>query len=468
MRNILSDFTKSSIFPHAAIIFSAELLQFFLNPSGTFQGDSKAYGFGAERDWSLLSFMGNSLRNWPLVSINLFLGDQTLQVIFLFAISIGSWVYLLFQAKSYFHGVSRHIVCIAIVILAISPQVLSWNSTLLSESLCISILVFICSLILRLKSVKSRSEHYFVAALIFFWICIKPSNFLSFLVTSLFFGFVLIGKSKSRDKIRGNLRQNKILVLFILIGILWAAVVNVNQSVQVFDSGANYKTAQALTVLSNQNPRIEEVARALDQDKALQCLNLARPNTLPDNLAEIKTVCSIDQKWLSDGFIVWYLKYLLSNPLEIIHLSAFGLLAGNSPFGYYSGSVSIIDKSIFGIFFGERNFALRLSESSILDFNSEKLIAFAPIVFWLLIYFLLRFPLFSKKQKNRDYSNNDFFDDRIEAFCKHLVALAIFGIVTTSVLTPTEWFRQTIQFQVILYLGVIFYLGSYTQRKWQR
>ena len=119
--------TNSVIFPYAAIIFSAGAFQFFLNPRGAFQGDSKAYGFGAERDWSLLSFTGNSLRNWPLFSINLILGSQILQVIFLFAISIASWVCLLFQTKNYFQGIYRHVACIAIVLLAISPQVLSWN-----------------------------------------------------------------------------------------------------------------------------------------------------------------------------------------------------------------------------------------------------------------------------------------------------------------------------------------------------
>ena len=466
IKNRLRVVTGSFIFPYTVVIFFAELVQFFLNPRGAFQGDSKAYGFGADRDWSLLSFTGNSLRNWPLVSINLSLGNQMLQVFFLFAISIGSWVCLLFQTKNYFRSINRHIVSIAIVLLAVSPQVLSWNSTLLSESLCISILVFICSLILGSNSIKSRSNHYFIVTLIFFWVCIKPSNFLAFLVTSIFVGFVYVNEGKGRNKIQINIVQNRILVLIISIGLLWAAMLNLNQSAQAFDSGVNYKTAQALTVLSNQNPRIKEVARALDQDKNLYCFNLASPKTLPDNLVEIQTVCSIDQKWLSESFITWYIKYLASNPIEVIYLSIFGLLAGNSPFGYYAGSISILDKPIFGIFFGERNFALRLSDSSIVDFNSEKLIAFAPIIFWIIIYFLLRLPLFNGKQKNKDNSNIDFFEHRIDTLSKHLIALAFFGIICISVLTPTEWFRQTIQFQVVFYLGVIFYLGNFIQRKW--
>ena len=78
-------------------MFVAALINFFFNPYGLQVGDSIAYAFGGQQNFDLLSFTGHSLRNWPVVLINLVLSNNLLQILVQSLFSAFSWSFLIFQ-----------------------------------------------------------------------------------------------------------------------------------------------------------------------------------------------------------------------------------------------------------------------------------------------------------------------------------------------------------------------------------
>ena len=171
------------------LIISANLLQFSLKPTGFSQGDSWAYGYGSVRNWSNLSFTGEALRKWPIVLINTTLASPTLQTLFQFILSITAWCSLIWVLSKY---LDNRLITVLITILALSPQVLSWNSVHLSESYAISTGIIILSTLFS----KYKENKTFVFALLslFVFLNTKPSNFLAFLLLTPILSLYLIKK----------------------------------------------------------------------------------------------------------------------------------------------------------------------------------------------------------------------------------------------------------------------------------
>jgi hypothetical protein len=440
--------------PYVLILCFGELFQFLLSPSGAFQGDSAAYGFGSNGAWNLFSLTGHTLRNWPVVLVNLMLKNQVLQVSFLFIVSTASWAFLFTQTRYLVTSVNRHILCSLLLILAISPQVITWNSTLLSEGLSISLLIAIFALLVGYKKNKTNRRRYSILASSVIWLSIKPSNYLVCLLAVLFFVIGILANPLWRRAGAAFMKRHLKFCAALLLIAFWISILNWNQSNQLFQYQLDYKSVGAVTVLSTQNPEISPIALALKRNHEFKCLDLSSPRNMPENFINLGKDCSADRKWLSHNFSKWYVEFLIAHPKVVAKLASFGVLAGNSPFGLYAGSASIIPKSFSSVFFGERNYALRLSEPSQSNFSTDKLVAFTPISLWVFIFILLQLRIVGRYLDHgarvRDYFMDSFL--RLEFLSALISGL---GIFTLSVFSPTEWFRQTIQFQVLLYVSIV-------------
>jgi hypothetical protein len=459
---LLSSASKFSLVPYIVILTGAQLLQFMLNPYGSFQGDSSAYGFGSTRDWSLLSFTGQALRNWPLVLVNLTLGNQILQVGFLFLLSTISWSYLFSQTRYISIGISRHILCLLLLILAISPQVITWNSVLLSESISISLLICIVGVLLGLTKIRNSRDYVLLVILCITWISIKPSNFLVFSIALVIFICGITFIPKFRRKFAQSLKKHRIILAAVVFLVSWISIVNWNQSKQEFQYQLDYRTVAALTVLSEQNFQSPETIEELNRTNRLACSELSKPASMVENFKKFDGNCQEDKEWLSSNFSKWYAKFLVLHPEVVGKLFFFGVLAGNSPFGFYSGSVSILPQSIGSMFFGQRNYALRLSETSEAEFSLETFVVVTPIIGWILIFLILqtrgRFSSLIRIPRNvtPPYSLN---------LSLVVFVLSIIGLSTLTVFSPTEWFRQTVQFQVLLFVSTLIALSQELEAK---
>ena len=109
------------------------VIQFAFQPAGAVPGDSAQYGVVQPRDWDLLSFTGQSLRNWPTVLLYLLFASDIAKVFFQFLISFFAAVILLVQINTQFKGKIRILLIVLFASFVTTPQIINWNSVLLSE-----------------------------------------------------------------------------------------------------------------------------------------------------------------------------------------------------------------------------------------------------------------------------------------------------------------------------------------------
>ena len=426
-----------------SLIITTNLLVFLMQPSGFSQGDSWAYGYGNFRNWDQLSFTGNSLRKWPIVLINSILGNSTLQILFQSIISMLSWIYLLMTLKKVYNN--NLLINIMITILASNPYVTSWNTIQLSESYAISFLVLLISIGFRFKINDSVKLRFYLILVLVLFLNTKPSNLISAIIT--FTLFALFNWRKLLFQ-----KPNKFLTIIVILVLAYSSLLSINQSNQKLQEegfGITYTAAQAVSVISNTNPEAIKVTSTLPDIDALTCLKeyyLHEPETITHAL---KTKCLESQEWLDENFNKYYAKFLISNPLYILELVSLSTLAGNSPYSTYGGTVSILPTSFEGIFFGNRNYALRLDNFSAQNIPIEKLRVNAPIILWYLLFLMI--SIFNRSKYLQDVSNQQ---SKYSMF-NYLFAFGVAIIILTAIIVPNEWYRQTIVGQVSIFIATI-------------
>ena len=430
------------------LIISANLLQFSLKPTGFSQGDSWAYGYGSIRNWSNLSLTGEALRKWPIVLINTTLASPTLQTLFQFLFSIVAWCSLIWVLSKY---LDNQLTTVLITILALSPQVLSWNSVHLSESYAIS------SGIITLSTFFAKEQNRILVFLpfsLFVFLNTKPSNFIAFLLLTPILSLYLIKKWRT-------IKITRIIILFLIV--VYTLSLTVNQSkgkLQTDGAGISYAAAQSVAVISNVNPLADQIYSELRSHQELQCLgdfNKSSPMSLTELL---KYECRTSQNWLDQEFQRWYFGFNIRNLDYPVKLTVTTILAGNSPFSMYGGSISVLPIEASQIFFGNRNFALRLSDQSSQIIPIESISILSPLVFWLVLitFIYLRHQLFHAR-KSEQVTSKYIMSLSLSLFLYGLVLLVI-----SAVSIPNEWFRQSIVGQISILVSGILLLSDVSKK----
>lgn len=435
------------------LIITTNFLVFLMRPSGFSQGDSWAYGYGNFRNWDQLSFTGNSLRKWPIVLINSILGNSTLQILSQSIISTISWSYLLLTLKKVYNN--NLLINTLITILASSPYISGWNTIQLSESYSISFLVLLISISFRLKLNDSVKLKFYLLLVLVLFLNTKPSNLISAIITLSLFALFNLKKLLFQ-------RPNKFLIIFIILIMTYSSLLSINQSNQKLQEegfGLTYTAAQAASVLSNTNPEAVKVTSTLPEIEALTCLKeyyLDKPETINHAL---KTKCLESQEWLDENFNKHYAKFLILNPIYVLELVSLSILAGNSPYSTYGGTVSILPTSFEGIYFGNRNYALRLDNFSAQNIPIEKLRVNAPIVLWFLVFFII--TIFNRFKYSQDISNQL----SQYSIINYLFIFGVTVIMSTAILVPNEWYRQTIVGQISIFITTILICAETLKRR---
>lgn len=435
------------------LIITTNLLVFLMQPSGFSQGDSWGYGYGNFRNWDQLSFTGNSLRKWPVVLINSILGNSTLQILFQSVISTLSWSYLLLTVNKVYNN--NFLINAMITILAINPYITSWNTIQLSESYSISFLMLLITISLRLKFNNSVKLKFYLILVLTLFLNTKPSNLISLIITLSLFSIFNLRKLVSQ-------KPNKIFIIIVILVIAYSSLLSFNQSNQKLQEenfGITYTAAQAVSVISNTNPEAAKVTSTLPNIDALACLKnyyLDKPETITYVL---KTKCLRSQEWLDKNFNKHYAKFLISNPIYVLELVSLSILAGNSPYSTYGGTVSILPASFESIYFGNRNYALRLDNFSAQNIPVEKLRVNAPIILWFLVFFMI--TIFNRLKYSRDFSNQL----NQNSMLNYLFVFGFFIIISTAIVVPNEWYRQTIVGQVSIFITTILICAETLKRR---
>jgi hypothetical protein len=431
------------------LIISANLLQFSLKPSGFSQGDSWAYGYGSVRNWSNLSFTGEALRKWPIVLINTTLASPTLQTLFQFLFSIAAWCSLIWVLSKY---LDNHLTTVLITILALSPQVLNWNSVHLSESYAIS--TGILTLSTFFAKYKGNKTFVFSLLSLFVFLNTKPSNFMAFLLLTPMLSLYLIKKWRT-------IKFTRAIILFLIV--VYTLSLTVNQSkgkLQTDGAGISYAAAQSVAVISNVNPLTNQIYSELKNNQELRCLgdfNKSSPIALTELL---KYKCRASQNWLDQEFQRWYFGFNIRNLDYPVKLTITTILAGNSPFSMYGGSISILPTEASQLFFGDRNFALRLSDQSSEIIPIDSISILSPLVFWLVLIVFIYL-------KNQLFNARKFDQVRSKYVMSISLILFLYGLVllvVSAVSIPNEWFRQSIVGQISILVSGILLLSDVSKK----
>ena len=441
-----------------SILFIAisHLVQFAFNPTGAIQGDSAQYGVGQPRNWDLLSFTGQSLRNWPTVLLYLLFASDTAKIFFQFLISFSATVILLIQIDSQFKGRARVVLIALISIFVTTPQIMNWNSVLLSESILISTtVVFVVS---SRNFILSNGKFAFWPLLMtsYLWCILKTSNFLVLILiilsTVLFFGFQVLRVSWNQK------RLIRFVSCLALGGIVFITLIN--QPNQEFNRGINYRTYSAIAVLTDVNPRASVLHEELSKVREMSCLDIGTPKSYEFYASKLGGECQLSKLWISDNFYRWYAFFLIKHPQEVLQLSGAGFIAGNTPVSLYAPSVSVLPKPVQDIFFGERNFALRNMgfkpygeyETDLYDRSGMEVLV--PVLAWLGLAYSLLLILASRTKFRGILRARAVKLDFV------LVTAGVAGVCLNSIVVPTEWFRENVYFFVLIYISLIYLLGD--------
>ena len=440
----------------ATFISLSYLIQFAFNPAGAIQGDSAQYGAVHPRDWDLLSFTGESLRNWPTVLLYLLFASDVAKVFFQFLISFFAAIVMLMQINSQFEGKTRILLVVLFSSLITTPQIINWNSVLLSESLLLSITILF---FVSLRSFIFSDEKFGFWPLLatsYLWCILKTTNvlllMLIFASLVLFTGLRIRGSRISHHSL---IRLGVSVVLSCFFLVTWF-----NHPNQEFNRDINYRTYTAIAVLTDVNPRAAMLHAELSKIGELKCLEIGSPKSYEFYAVKLGGECQDSKIWVSQNFYQWYAKYLLSHPQEPVQLAAAGFIAGNSPVSLYAPNLSILPKPMQDLFFGERNFALRnlgfqpygVYETEEYDRTGMEVVV--PILAWLGIAFSLLLILLSRKSLRGLLRLKTVKLDFI------LVAAGVVGVSINSIAVPTEWYRENVYFFTLIYLSLIYLIGD--------
>jgi hypothetical protein len=237
----------------------------------------------------------------------------------------------------------------------------------------------------------------------------------------------------------------------------------VNQSkgkLQTDGAGISYAAAQSVAVISNVNPLTNQIYSELKNNQELRCLgdfNKSSPIALTELL---KYKCRASQNWLDQEFQRWYFGFNIRNLDYPVKLTITTILAGNSPFSMYGGSISILPTEASQLFFGDRNFALRLSDQSSEIIPIDSISILSPLVFWLVLIVFIYL-------KNQLFNARKFDQVRSKYVMSISLILFLYGLVllvVSAVSIPNEWFRQSIVGQISILVSGILLLSDVSKK----
>jgi hypothetical protein len=427
------------------VIIFAQIIQYVFNPKGTFVGDSFGYGYGPARDWEKFSFFGNSLRNWPIVGINLVLNKPELQILAQSMFSTFAWCLLILSLSKTLKSKHYLLAIISISSLALSPKILSWNSVVLSESYSISLIIILFAMVLKLMRNATLPGKIVFVFTFYLWISLHPRNFV--FACLLIIAFVAL---YFRVFLR-FLINNKSVTAIICLILIHAFVVTENQGKQPFGQNITYSQVTAFYTFSN-HPSSSQIKAELLRVPEMRCIATSEIEDIFDLVSFASENCQESLSWIDSNFKSWYLQFQAKNPKLVLTLINYGLIAGNSPSNLYAPYISILPIPIDMLFFGDRNFFLGSVNSKSEQIDLESLKVSAPIYLWIAVYFSFFFSFFWRK-----YYSNLKNREPLKEYLLVLTTWAFISQVSVFLIMPSEHFRLSIQFYLIFIISLISY-----------
>lgn len=365
-----------------------------------------------------------------------------LQILIQTIFSIFVWCYLLRTVSKIVK--QRYLLsCYTLIcVLSLSPYILSWNSVILAESYSISFIVLIFSLIIRIMCYPSIAHKLSLIFSTYLWLSIHNRNLLAGVLLLVFLTLLFI------KKIYSLVLKNKLLTFLIGILMIHLVIIGNNQKDENYGDNISYSQVLPFYVFSN-HPSASEIQKRLLQVPEMECMSAGNFDDLNLLVQFTARNCPESLMWIDTNFVLWYLKFLVTNPNITLTMINAGVIAANSPSTLYAGSLSVVPKSVTAIYFGERNFFLGLQDNITQVVPVDTIRLTSPIYLWMFIFMCIIFISF-KNFSLRNSSSQLFL-----ILFLLIGSWALIWILIMPIVIPSEFFRLSIQFYTILILSCI-------------
>lgn len=221
-------------------------------------------------------------------------------------------------------------------VIGLSYYAIQWDSTILSESLSISALIFGLGFLIWWWATQTSSWAYL--AIIAFGLSAlnRPNLWLTLL--GIFLIVAIVGKLIGQKRMQTFLMLG-LTLLFLIAGLIQQQINDKNFSGEGDLDRIGWTYA---SMLSDESPIATALIPALVGSGAPACMIPRRPFTSengPINLVnDLQNSCPKGVTWVNDNFLVWYAGFLVNKPIET--LNALGDLVDPStrvlPYGFDS------------------------------------------------------------------------------------------------------------------------------------
>jgi hypothetical protein len=328
-----------------------------------------------------------------------------------------------------------------------------WDTTVLGTSLLISTTILILAQLIRvLKKPNKLSNTAFLLSLLVLLAIEKLSNI------PLVMGLMMIVAIVTFNKLK--IRKFAILSVLAIFGLAYSVTVGVNVDRNWLGS---YSGTTLLWQLGNQSPVAESFKEFLSSESQVpSCIYAEAPyEDLNSSIGKILNDCDDGLNYTRTGLQEDFIKFSLSNPIEIAKLSSlgFGAYYTNSA-NNYGNAVQILPNIFNSFTFGATQPSLN---SGNIENQSEGYLVFnSGKAFWLYVpgIGILIAGLLAAAANTR-ISRNLLIDLLFLA----ISALFLLQAILATTFLPSEWVRQLAPYLIPLTVLNLISLTVYLERK---
>lgn len=432
------------------LILASRILTWLAFPQARLAPDSISYSAQGWFNFELVSFDGSAARGWPTTLFFAIFPNDSIRILAQLLLSGAAFGFLIHTLTYVLHGrKARWFFSGSVALIATSPQVLQWDSTILGTSLLISSLVFLASMLIRIV-MSTKFDSRFVASAFVVCFLLLFQKFSNIILILPIVVFLIFYKYNSFPKY-----SKTILILFLLI-IAPLTILNTNNQEKYWSGSYSGKTL--LWQLGNQSPSASIFKNFLMQDTdAPKCVyeNAPFPD-LDKGIYSVLNTCEGGEEYVRNHLKADFARFILTHPKSGLRLVAVGAGAAiTASSGNYGNAVALLPRSMYGLIWGEVSPDFRLahnldqSEIFVNLGTGEPLFLYCPLFLVLgLTVFVASSGRFSKLEKRKTI---------LLVGC---LLSAAAQITFSFLMLPSEWLRQSIPYALFGLIMSLFLIAK--------
>ena len=407
-------------------------------PQPRLSPDSVSYSTSGWLDFSLVSFSGSATRGWPAPFFFALFPTDSFRILAQLLLATSAYAFLIHSTTYVLHGrKARWFFSLAIVVIATSPQVLQWDSTILGTSMMITSFVFLAGALIRIVN-SAKFDNRFIFFSIGILILLSFQKISNLILVVPIAGILIFLKFRTLRK------SFQIYLVLVLILVTPLAFISSNNQEKHWKG--SYSGTTLLWQLGDQSPAASNFAEFLsEKTEAPECIYDTAPyKDLNQGIHKALNVCPGGEEYVRNNLKSDFAHFISTNPKSALNLITLGVgatVTGSS--GNYGNAVTVFPKFVYSILWGEVSPDFRssneLDQSAIYNNlnKGEPLFLYCPLFIFLGAGLCVAI---SRRYSKLDQAKSNIF----LAFCLLAFAQAIFSYL----MLPSEWFRQSVPYLV--------------------